>query len=355
LTLGLPNTSIGAERSPKAFREVRSKMNHPVLREYNARKDLENLYDLGEVAYAEDYARIGRSAKAGMDRERRVVAAVTLLGKVFPGLRDASKGFVWEDEGRIVSVVLLARVGLAGDRWSIETVATHPDYRRRGLARRLVEQAIDSIRDRSGAVCTLKVRAENAPAYALYCDLGFVHYDSTAHLKLDEVRGTIAPRMNGYAVREATPTEWFGSWEARFGLALRETPEAVQRILPVSPFQYRRPAFARFLAPAVIRLSGRRIDHFLVEDRDRLVATLAVDADAAGEGNHDLRVCVDPEHAPALAAALVDKGLRGLAGFAALPVLAETRASNRIVIRAFEDRGFETISTWHWLGLRLDA
>ena len=325
------------------------------LRDYNARKDLDGLYDLGEVAYAEDYARIGRSAKAGMERERRVVAVISLLGKVFPGLRDASRGFVWEDEERIVSVVLFVRLGLAGDRWSIETVATHPDYRRRGLARRLVEKAVASIRDRGGAVCTLKVRADNAPAYGLYRDLGFEHYDSTAHLKLDGIPETASPRMNGYNVQAASQKAWFRSWEARFDLALRETPQDVQRILPVSPFQYRRPAFARFLAPAVIRLSGRCIDHFLVEDRDRLAATLMIDADAAGEGNHDLTVCVDPEHAPSLAAALVDKSLRGLAGFAALPVLTETRASNDVMLRAFEDRGFDTISTWHWLGRRLDG
>ncbi len=325
------------------------------MREYNARRDLDGMYDLGEVAYAEDFTRIGRSAKAGMERERRVVAALSVLGKVFPGLRDASPGFVWEDDGRIVSVVLLARVGLAGDRWSIETVATHPDYRRRGLARRLVEKAVGSIRDRGGTVCTLKVRADNEPAYSLYRDLGFEHYDSTAHLKLDGIPEIPTPRMNGYEVQAASPKVWFRSWEARFDLALRETPEAVQRILPVSPFQYRRPGFARFLAPAVIRLSGRRIDHFLVEARDRLVATLTVDADVAGEGNHDLIVCADPEHASSLAAALVDRGLRGLAGFPALRILAETRASNEVMLRVFEDRGFEAISTWHWLGLRLDG
>jgi len=50
------------------------------LREYGPRTDLDALYDLAEVAYVEDYTRIGRSAKAGMDRERRVVALFSLLG-----------------------------------------------------------------------------------------------------------------------------------------------------------------------------------------------------------------------------------------------------------------------------------
>jgi len=106
---------------------------------------LDGLYDLEEVAYAEDYARIGRSAKAGMDRGRRLVAFTSLLERVLPKLRDVQPGFICEVGGEIVSVVLFSRVGLAGDRHSIETVATHPAHRRQGQARTLIEKAIGSI------------------------------------------------------------------------------------------------------------------------------------------------------------------------------------------------------------------
>jgi hypothetical protein len=64
-----------------------------------------------------------------MDRERRLVALVSLLGRVLPKLRDVRPGLAREADGRLVSLVLLSRVGLAGDRWSIETVATHPARR----------------------------------------------------------------------------------------------------------------------------------------------------------------------------------------------------------------------------------
>lgn len=141
------------------------------LRAYGAGRDLAGIYDLTEVAYVEDYCRIGRSARAGMERERRTVAAVSLLGRIFSAIRDVTPGFVWEHEGRIVSFVHFARVGMAGDRWSIESVATHPDHQRRGLARRLVERAIDAIRERGGKTVTLKVRADNDPAYGLYRSL----------------------------------------------------------------------------------------------------------------------------------------------------------------------------------------
>jgi ribosomal protein S18 acetylase RimI-like enzyme len=326
------------------------------LREYDPRTDLDALYDLAEVAYVEDYARIGRSAKAGMDRERRLVALLSLLGRFFPKLRDAQPGFVYEADGALVSVVLFARVGLAGDRWSIETVATHPAYRRHGLARMLVTKAIEAIRDRGGSVCTLKVRSDNPGAYALYRNLGFTHYDSTAHLKLcaaGQARAVPAA-LAGYAGRAASARAWFRSWRERHDLAVRETPAEVQRILPVSVFQFRRPAFVSYLAPLVPRLAGLRVERHLIDCEGRLVATLAVNADDTGEKTHEFSLVIDPAHQERLAPALVDRALGAFGRAPDLPVLTETRETNTPTLRALESRGFEAISTWHWLGLRLE-
>jgi len=325
------------------------------MRAYDARRDLESLCDLAEVAYAADYARIGRRASAGVERERRVVAALSLLGRIFPRLRDLSLGYVWEDRGRIVSAVCFARVGLSGDRWSIETVATHPDHRRCGLARRLVERAVVAIRDRGGSVCTLKARADNEAAYALYQDLGFEHYDSTWQLRADAIEPSSDAEVNGYRLRAASSAEWFRSWSDRLDLARRETPEAVQRILPVAASQVRRPGFARVVAPALARLSGRRVDHVFVECGGRLVATLAVHADVDGGRTHEFDAVIDPDHLSNLAVPLVDRALGTLAGVSPAPVLTETRPSNTSLLDALADRRFEAISRWHWLGRRLSG
>jgi ribosomal protein S18 acetylase RimI-like enzyme len=236
------------------------------VRKYDARRDLDGLYDLAEVAYAEDYARIGRPAKAGMDRERRTVALLSVLERALPRLRDVQPGFVCEADGELVSVVLFARVGLVGDRWSIETVATHPDHRRQGLASALLKRAIESIRGRGGRLCTLKVRSDNEEAYGLYRSLGFQHYDTTVHVKLD--RGIPAeiprPGLEAYDARAVSTKVRFGSWRERHDLAVRETPDDVQRTIPLSPAQFRRSAFFPYLAPVVTRLAGQRVERHLV-------------------------------------------------------------------------------------------
>ena len=52
-------------------------------------------------------------------------------------------------------------------------IAVHPDWRRRGVARILIEQLILGLRERGSECLTLEVRASNAPAIALYEKLGF--------------------------------------------------------------------------------------------------------------------------------------------------------------------------------------
>lgn len=53
-------------------------------------------------------------------------------------------------------------------------VAVHPDHRRRGIARILIEYLIKDLKNYRGSRClTLEVRASNEPAKALYEMLGF--------------------------------------------------------------------------------------------------------------------------------------------------------------------------------------
>ena len=52
-------------------------------------------------------------------------------------------------------------------------LAVHPDYRRRGIARKLVLELIEQLKTQGSHVLILEVRASNDPAIALYTDLGF--------------------------------------------------------------------------------------------------------------------------------------------------------------------------------------
>ncbi len=53
-------------------------------------------------------------------------------------------------------------------------IAVHPDFRRRGIAEKLVYALMEALKQRESRCLTLEVRASNEPAKALYGKLGFV-------------------------------------------------------------------------------------------------------------------------------------------------------------------------------------
>ena len=74
-----------------------------------------------------------------------------------------------------------------GDEADMMNVAVHPDYRRRGIARELVMGLVAALGEKGVHSLALEVRASNAPAIALYEQLGFIqvgrrpNYSRTPH------------------------------------------------------------------------------------------------------------------------------------------------------------------------------
>ena len=59
------------------------------------------------------------------------------------------------------------------DETDMMNIAVHPDYRRCGVARQLVEELVAGLKRRGSRCLTLEVRASNDPARKLYEKLGF--------------------------------------------------------------------------------------------------------------------------------------------------------------------------------------
>ena len=60
------------------------------------------------------------------------------------------------------------------DEGQITNIATLPDFRRRGLAKKVLLAMLDEARERKLSFVTLEVRESNAAAIALYEQFGFV-------------------------------------------------------------------------------------------------------------------------------------------------------------------------------------
>jgi ribosomal-protein-alanine N-acetyltransferase len=82
-----------------------------------------------------------------------------------------ARPIIAEIKGRIAGYILF---WLLPDDVDIHNIAVHPDFRRQGLGRQLLDQAIASARTRASLRVTLEVRKSNLSAQKLYESHGFV-------------------------------------------------------------------------------------------------------------------------------------------------------------------------------------
>ena len=82
----------------------------------------------------------------------------------------ASRSWVAEVDGRIIGMIV---AWLFVDEAHIATLATHPDFRRQGIAKQLLIHALRFMRDEGAASSFLEVRESNTAAQELYREIGF--------------------------------------------------------------------------------------------------------------------------------------------------------------------------------------
>jgi ribosomal-protein-alanine N-acetyltransferase len=75
--------------------------------------------------------------------------------------------------GETQRVVAMIVIWIIIDEAHIGSIAVHPDYRRRGIGRRILLQALIEAGKKGATMATLEVRRSNLPAQAMYRQLGF--------------------------------------------------------------------------------------------------------------------------------------------------------------------------------------
>jgi ribosomal protein S18 acetylase RimI-like enzyme len=147
---------------------------HPHIRPLNVLRDLPAVADLIELCFSSTMDNDGQRYLSDMRRASNDDSFLSWASHMTESASLPLLGFVWEQDGRIVGNSSLIPFRDHGKRiYLIANVATHPDYRRRGIGRALTERSVKQARDKNATAIWLHVREDNPGAIQLYEGLGF--------------------------------------------------------------------------------------------------------------------------------------------------------------------------------------
>jgi GNAT superfamily N-acetyltransferase len=257
-----------------------------------------------------------------------------------PNLHRLLNGYVWIEEGRVVGNVSLQSSLHYGGRWYVSNVAVAPKFRGRGVARSLMEAALQQVRQRGGGWTLLQAEESNLAAMKLYRRMGFSPLGSTAHLYLPASPDEQPAPM---ALTRCRP--WRTSdWRAEYELAKAATPSLLQWWAPLRSASFRVEAEDR-LGEWIEKTLGRRQTYRWVvpmegDRSERLAASLRLRA-ARRKDEHTLRLFVHPDARGELEEPLIQQAMAVLASCPVRPVTARHPSEHTEAMQVFRAHGFQ--------------
>lgn len=174
----------------------------------NILRDLPAVADLIEMCFSSTLDDEGQSYLQQMRRASRDDSFLRWASQVVDSASLPMTGFVWDENGRIVGNASLVYNHYKGKKLAlIANVATHPEFRRRGIGRTLTERAMAHARRKGVTEIWLHVRDDNPTAIKIYSELGFVERArrTTYTAKPDPL---LSPTSNGLTVSRPNPRDW---------------------------------------------------------------------------------------------------------------------------------------------------
>ncbi len=317
---------------------------HEGLQPIDLSRHIGGLADLIELCFAADMDAGGRS----IIREMRVVSH---LGLALPPLNALGLlqypwllGYAWVEGGKVVGCVNTQRASDQGTTWLIANVAVHPDYRRHGIALKLMRATLDFIRGQGGVTVLLQVDDDNLGAMALYRQLGFAPVTTqTAWARPALTPAPPAP-LTSLVLRPRAPAEW----PEEMRLAARLRPEGLLWNQPLRSEDFN-PGWLKQLDRWLL---AQTEEHWVAEDphTHQLAGSLIVRVNYP-EGDR-LILLVHPDYKGQVEKPLLARGLRRIDG---RPWVArvEHAADDAAASEALREYKFEPGRILRWLKLRV--
>jgi len=239
---------------------------------------------------------------------KKIWPIMNFVGLFSKTIKHLLMGYIAEVDGNPAGLFMCQRRG-STDKWYIATVGVLPEFRRKGIARKLVESGVALIKELDGEIALLDVISGNLPAYSLYVDVGFEHY-------------TI-------------------------------TPDKIKEYEPVEVGRFKQPAIMRIVLPLLNFAQGNKnIDQVIMYD-GKIMGRMFMGLRKKSGGRHNLMLHLDKEY-PKLAEFCVAYMLGKISERDDGKVLVTSVEQwQPHVAEAFTKFGFEEKVEGHRLGLKL--
>jgi len=304
-------------------------------RQLNPNRDLPAVADLIEEAFSEDLDQEGRQVLSELRQLGRWGMLLWLLRYMTPTFEDILSGFVWEQDGEIIGNVSVNVVNGWSARWRISNVAVAPQYRKRGIARQLMESTIQHIQRRGGRTVYLQVRDDNLPAVKLYRNLNFQPIAAETEMYLKHI-DSISPADD---LRPRSPHHNDGP--DLYALALAATPKIDQQLAPLSQVDFEVDWFQQLSDMLTAVTSGQRIYRFVVDGKRGLAGYARLIATRRRGIPHRFSLLVHPDYEGRVEKGLVGAVLRTLQSrYSGGEVRIKLNAKNEAEIEALTSLGF---------------
>lgn len=116
----------------------------------------------------------------------------------------ASRAWVAEEDGKVVGAIV---AWLLVDEAHIATIATHPDFRRRGIASKLLSHALRMMMNEGALTSVLEVRESNLAAQEMYRKFGFEETGRRPRYYKDNSEDAILMTLHDLRVNTETGTQ----------------------------------------------------------------------------------------------------------------------------------------------------
>jgi ribosomal protein S18 acetylase RimI-like enzyme len=263
-----------------------------------------------------------------------------------PTFPETLEGFVWVEDGRVVGNATLTADLARGNRYYISNVAVQPEYRRRGIARALMQASLEHIRRHQAQRVLLNVRPHNAGALQLYTNLGFKTLEMRGEWRL----AALPLRLPAIQITALRPLRWSDA-RAVSELVCATTPANVQ------PYHPRTRVFeltwdGRLFERIGDFLIGQTTRRWVLERDGRLAAllrvrgrNLALPHQLAIEAHPNVRGHVENE--------LIAVACQELAQFPAREIRAAATSAYPELVTALEHHGFRFMNGMTLMELEL--